>query len=195
MVDPGSSHRWSQDSAHSQDLKIRRQSRFRSRVSRIAGQRPMNELNHLQRAALLLFDGPEGYLPPLNDVAEAFGCIWAALAFAERWPAVMRAEAAGLIVAMRRHGQLQHTARVMSDSELREFLIAFRRFCADAEALLTADDRQQANGRSMLKCNPWPAGLTHKGRPMLDAPLPGEPFAASPAPSSASEADSRIPRT
>lgn len=126
----------------------------------------MNALNQLRLAAFLLFDRPG--LPSLDDAAEAFGWIWASLAFADRWPPVMRAEAAGLIVAMLRHGRPQYTARVMTDRELQEFLTDFRRFLADAEDFMAADCSQQADDRPFPKNQHRRVSRTVRGQPVSE---------------------------
>jgi hypothetical protein len=100
-------------------------------------------LTQIRRAEAFLA-GPEGYLPSREDLADAFNCVWLALRFADLWPEEVRDRAAGLIVAMLRHGPYHETARRMSGEEVREFVALVRKFVDDADRArgMPADVRQ-----------------------------------------------------
>lgn len=99
-------------------------------------------LTQIRRAEAFLA-GPDGYIPSRDDLADAFNCVWLALRFADLWPEEVRDRAAGLIVAMLRHGPYHETARRMSGDEVREFVTLVRRFVSDADQL----KRSPADGR------------------------------------------------
>lgn len=109
----------------------------------------MDGLHHLQLAAGLL-DRPGGYLPPRSEFAEAFGLVWGGLAAAESWPEVLRAQAAGLIVAMRRHGDVYQTAYAMTDAEAHDFAAMLRTFVDHAERLEIIQAVAKLNARGVV---------------------------------------------
>ena len=91
----------------------------------------MYGLNHMRRAAALV-DGPEGYVPTADELCEAFAHVAGAVAFCHHWPADLRADLSGLIVAIRRYGSCADTAHRMSPAEADEVRDELRRFVARA---------------------------------------------------------------
>ena len=91
----------------------------------------MYGLNHVRRAAALI-DGPNGHIPTPDMLCEAFAHVWGALAFCHHWPADLRADLAGLIVACRRYGSCADTAHRMTPAEIREFTAELRQFVGRA---------------------------------------------------------------
>ena len=111
--------------------------------------RGVDGLTHIRRAAWAL-TGPEGYVPPHKDVAEAFGHVWDGLAFADLWPDDLRAQAVALIVAMRRHGPRHVTAFALTDAEAREFADMVQRFVEHADRLELAETVSSLRSRGVV---------------------------------------------
>lgn len=106
-------------------------------------------LQHLRRAARLL-ERPGGYLAPRADLAEAFGHVWGGLAAANSWPDELRAQAAGLIVAMRQHGGVYETAHAMTAAEAREFTAMLRAFVDLADRLEVIETVARLRSRGVV---------------------------------------------
>jgi hypothetical protein len=109
----------------------------------------VNGTFHIRRAASIL-TGPGGAAPSREEVLQAFGYVWMALSSADEWPDPLRAQAAGLIVAMRRYGSRDLTARRMTDADVCEFAGMVCQFVELADRLELVESLTALRQRSQL---------------------------------------------